>query len=70
MSKVLDLEGDSPNASIHLGNDDIDGLNNDITYKRRTRAMTLKSLSHISENVHSVTPFLHSSADESVNEVS
>jgi len=33
-------------------------------------AMTLKSLSHISENVHSVTPVLYPSADESVNEVS
>jgi len=70
MSKNLDLEGDSPNSSIHLGNDDIDGLNNDITLKLRTRARTLKFLSHISESVHSVTPFLHPSTDESVNDVS
>jgi len=60
----------TPNSYIRLGNDDIDGLNNDITYKRRTRAMTLKSPSHISESVHSVTPFLHHYTDESVNEVS
>jgi len=70
MSNDLDLEGDSPNSSIHLGNDDIHGLNNDITLKRQTRAMTLKSLFHKSESLHSFTPFLHPSADEAVNEVS
>jgi len=32
--------------------------------------MTLKSLFHISENVHSVSSILHPSADESVNKVS
>jgi len=70
MSRDLDLEGDSPNSSVNLGNDDIDGLNNDNSLKRQTRAVTLKSLSHKSESVHSFTPFLKLSADESVKEVS
>jgi len=70
MFKDLNLEGDSPNSSIHLCNDDIDVFNNDTTLKRQTRSMTLKSLSHESESVHSLPPFLHPSAEESVIMVS
>jgi len=70
MSRDLDLERDSPSSFVHLGNDDIDELNNDISLKRQTRAMTLKSLSHKSKSVHSFPPFLKSSVDESVKEVS
>jgi len=70
MSRNLDVESDSPNSSVHLDNNDIDGLNNEISLKRQTRAMTLKYFSHKSESVHSFPPFLQSSADESIKEVS
>jgi len=51
MSRDLDLEGDSPHSSIHLGNIDIDEINNGISLKRQTRALTQKCISHKSESV-------------------
>jgi len=64
MSRNLDLEGDSPDSSIHLSNNGLDELNNYISLKRQTRAMTLTSLSHKSESMHSFTPCLQTYADE------
>jgi len=70
MSKDLDLEGDSPDSSIHLDNFDIEELNNDVFLKCQTRAMTQKSLTQKSESIHSMPLFLQPSANESVKEVS
>jgi len=70
MSRDLDLEGDSPDSSIHLDNIDIEELNNANFLKRQTRAMTLKSFTHKSESIHSSLPFLPTSDNESVKEVS
>jgi len=39
MSEDLDLEGNSPNFSVHSDNEDN-------SLKRQTRAMTLKTISH------------------------
>jgi len=63
MSKDLDFEGDSPDVSVHSDNDDI-------SLKRQTWAMTLKSLAHTSESIHSFIPYLHPSIDEAVSGVS
>jgi len=70
MSRDLDLEGDSPDSSIHLDNVDIEELNNDIFQKRQTRAMNLNALKHKSESTHSLLSVLPTSANESVKEVS
>jgi len=72
MSKDSNLEGDSPDSSIHSDNNDTVEFNNDVFLKHQTRAiiMTLKSLSHKSEIIHSFPSFLHPSSNESVKEVS
>jgi len=62
MSKDLDLEGDSPSLSTHSDNEDI-------SLKRQTRAMTLKTSSK-SESVHSFSIIPQSSTDNAVKEVS
>jgi len=63
MSTDLDLEGDSPDLSVHSDNEDI-------SLKRQTRAMTLKIFSHKPESVHSLSAIPLSSTDNAVKEVS